>query len=87
MQLLGQILLGLIMIAIGILLLKFNYQVANNLRISFAEQHMGAGGSYLLWKIMAIVLVLAGLAVMFGIGDNILEFMLSPLTNVISPSE
>ena len=87
MQLLGQILLGLIMIGAGILLLKYNYQVANNLRISFAEQHLGSGGSYLLWKILAIVLVLAGLATMFGIGDNIISFILSPLTNILSPSE
>ena len=87
MQLLGQILLGLTMIGVGILLLKYNYQVANNLRISFAEQHLGSGGSYLLWKILAIVLVLAGLATMFGIGDNVISFILSPLTNILSPSE
>ena len=87
MQLLGQILLGLLMIGAGVLLLKYNYQVANNLRISFAEQHMGGGGSYSLWKIIAILVVIAGLTVMFGIWDNILGGLLSPLTNVLSPSE
>lgn len=75
------------MIAGGILLLKYNYQVSNNLRISFAEQHMGGGGSYLLWKIIGVLVALAGLTVIFGIYDNILSWLLSPLTNILSTAE
>ena len=87
MQLIGQIILGLLMVVGAVLLLKYNYQVSNSLRISFAEQHMGPGGSYLLWKILAVVLVLAGFSVMFGISDNIIGWILSPLTRILSPSE
>lgn len=85
MSILGHILLGLIIIAVGVLLLKNNYQVANNLRISFAERHMGSGGSYLLWKIIAVLVVIAGIAVFFGIHDNILGWLFSPITNAINP--
>ena len=86
MSILGQFLLGAILIAVGILLLKYNYQVTNNLRISFAEQHMGSGGSYLLWKIIAVVVIIAGLTVMFGFHDNVLEWIFSPITNAVNPS-
>jgi uncharacterized membrane protein YphA (DoxX/SURF4 family) len=87
MHLIGQILLGLIMVVGGVLLLKYNYQVSNNLRISFAEQHMGSGGSYLLWKIIGVVVVIAGITVVFGFSDNILAWIFSPITNVVNPSE
>ncbi len=70
----------------GILLLKYNYQVTNNLTISFAEEHLGPGGSYLLWKILAGLLIIAGFTVIFGIYDNIIAWVLSPLTNAISPN-
>ncbi len=75
------------MIGVGILVLKYNYQVANNLRISFAEQHMGSGGSYSLWKIFGVLIVLIGLTVMFGIWDNILNFILSPVTNAFDNAQ
>ena len=87
MGIFGQILLGLILIGVGILLLKNNYQIANNMRIAFAERHMGSGGSYLLWKIIAVVVVFAGVTVMFGIHDNILAWIFSPLTGGLDPVE
>lgn len=83
MNIVGLILIGGLMIGGGVLLLKYNYQVANNLRISFAEQHMGGGGSYLLWKIIAGLIIIAGFITMFGFHDNVIGWMLSPLTNSI----
>lgn len=87
MGIIGNIVLGLLMIVGGILLLKNNYQVANNLPISFAENHMGGGGSYLLWKLLSLLLIMAGFTVMFGFYDDILAFILSPLTNILSPAK
>lgn len=72
------------MIIGGILILKNNYQVANNFRISFAEQHMGSGGSFALWKVFGVLIILAGMTVVFGIYDNILSWALSPLTNLFN---
>ena len=86
MEIVGQIIIGVLMTVGGILLIKYNYQVSNNLTIGFAEQHLGGGGSYLLWKIIAIFLIFAGFTVVFGIYDNILSWVLSPLTNIIRPA-
>jgi len=87
MGFIGQIILGLLMVIGGVLLLKNNYQVSNNMRISFAEQHLGSGGSYLAWKVLSIILIFAGFTVMFGFYDNVLAFILSPLTNILSPNK
>lgn len=83
MGLFAQILLGILITAGGVALLKYNYQVTNSLPIGFAEQHMGSGGSYLAWKVLAILVVFIGLTVMFGVYDNILEWLVSPLTNAV----
>jgi uncharacterized membrane protein YphA (DoxX/SURF4 family) len=87
MGIIPQIIIGLLMVVVGVLLIKNNYQVSNNMRIAFAEEHLGSGGSYLVWKVLAILLILAGFSVVFGFYDNILAFILSPLTNILSPSE
>ena len=87
MGIIAQVILGILMVVVGILLLKNNYQVSNNMRIAFAEEHLGGGGSYLIWKVLSILLILIGFTVIFGFYDNILAFILSPLTNILSPSE
>ncbi len=87
MGIFGNIILGLLIIGAGILILKYNYQVSNSLRISFAEQHMGSGGSYTLWKILGIFIVIGGLTVIFGIYDEIIGFILSPVTNALDSSK
>ena len=84
MQILLHLILGLAIMAAGVLTLKNNYRVANTMLIGFAEQHLGAGGSYLAWKLLSILIIFAGLTVFFGIYDNILGWLLSPLTNAIS---
>jgi len=85
MGIFGQIILGLLMVVGGILVLKNNYQISNNIRIAFAEEHLGGGGSYLVWKLLSLLLIFIGFSVMFGFFDNIMAFILSPLTNILSP--
>jgi hypothetical protein len=85
MGIFGQIILGLLIIAAGVMILKYNYQVANSIPMTFADRYMGGGGSYSIWKITAILIILIGFSVLFGIYDNILGWIVSPLTNVISP--
>lgn len=82
MNIVIHIVLGLLIIVGGVLLLKYNYQVANSLPLSFAEKHMGSGGSYLAWKLLSILVVVIGLSVVFGVNDNILAWLLSPLANI-----
>ena len=87
MTIILQIIIGTLMVISGVLLIKNNFQVANNMRISFAENHLGPGGSYLLWKIISILLIFAGFSVIFGIYDNILSWVLSPVTNMMNPND
>ena len=86
MGILGQILLGIILIVTGVLTLLKNYQVANNLPLRWLEQKLGPGSSYMIWKIISVLLVFAGLSVMFGFADNILTWFFSPITNLINPN-
>ena len=81
MNLFGNILLGLIILIAGVLILRYNYQVSNNLPLSFAERYLGS--SYTAWKFLGVFIVIAGLTVMFGVADNIIGWLLSPLTNII----
>jgi hypothetical protein len=85
MGIIGQIILGLLIIAAGVMILKYNYQIANSIPMTFADRYMGGGGSYSLWKVAAILIILIGFSVLFGIYDNILGWIVSPLTNAVSP--
>ncbi|MCB9822237.1 hypothetical protein H6801_02635 [Candidatus Nomurabacteria bacterium] len=87
MGIFGQILLGLIIIVVSVLILMKNYQVANSIPLPFFESKMGPGSSYLIWKIFAIIGVFIGFTVMFGFYDEVLGWILSPITKMISPSQ
>lgn len=82
MGIIGNIILGVLFIAGGVLLLKYNYQVANGMPLSLAERYLGT--SYTAWKVVAILVIAAGFTIMFGIYDHILSWLLSPLTNTFS---
>ncbi len=82
MGILGQIILGLLMVAGGVALLKYNYQVANSIHLRVIEDHLGSGSGYLIWKVISVLVILAGFTVIFGFHDDILGWILSPLTNL-----
>ena len=87
MGIIGQILLGLLIMGVGVATLAKNYQVTNSIPLAFFEQKMGPGSSYLIWKLISVLLVIVGLTTVFGLHTAIIEFILSPLTNILSPSE
>lgn len=87
MGIIGQIILGALLIGVGIGLLIKNYQVTNSIPLSFFEQKMGPGSSYLIWKVISVLFVFAGFLVMFGFYDNFLGWVLSPLTNIFQSNE
>jgi hypothetical protein len=86
MGIFGQILLGLIIIVVSVILVVKNYQVANSIPLPFFEQKLGPGSSYLVWKIFAILGVFIGFTVMFGFYDEVLNWILSPIFNLINPN-
>ncbi len=85
MGIFGQILLGLVLVAVGVITIVKNYQVANTFPLHWLEQKIGPGSSYTIWKILSVLLVFAGLTTMFGFADEVLTWFLSPLTNLINP--
>jgi hypothetical protein len=85
MNIFGQIILGLLIITAGVMTLIKNYQVANTIPLRWFEQKMGSGSSYTLWKVFSVVMVFAGLTIMFGFGDNLMGWLLSPVTNMVNP--
>ena len=86
MRIIGQIILGLLIVVVSVVLVAKNYQVANAMPLRFIEDKMGPGSSYLIWKLIAIIGVFVGFMVMFGFWDNVLTMILSPVTNLINPN-
>ena len=71
---------GIIAVAIGTLLLKYNYQLVGFTgRQDWIEDHLGSGTTYLAYKLFAIVIVLGGVAYATGLGDPVMRTLLSPL--------
>ena len=87
MGIFGQIVLGLIIVVVSVILVVKNYQVANTIPLPFFENKLGPGSSYLMWKVFAILGVFIGFMVVFGFWDNVLSFVLSPITNMINPNK
>lgn len=79
----GNIFLGLMMIAAGTLMVKYNYQVSNLFsHYNVFERYLGSGATYLVMKVVAILVVLGGFFLMFGLFDNVLGWLLSPITGL-----
>jgi hypothetical protein len=69
---------GIVWIVIGVLIIKYVHGIVETFgKITWAEIHLGggAGGTYTLWQIVGIVIILLGFLYMFG-G---LGFLLKPL--------
>lgn len=75
-----QILVGLILVVIGGVSLKYNYLLVNNtFRLERVETLMGSGSTYLVFKLISMLLIIAGIATMAGFTDDILNWAASPL--------
>ena len=66
---------GLVGIAIGVLVLKYTYPLVNFFgKASWAEKYFsgGLGGTYFLFKLIGILIILFSALYMVGILDNLL---------------
>ena len=69
---------GIMWIVIGILLMKFTFPLVQTFgRISWAEEHLGGGlgGTFTLYKLVAVIIIILGMLYMFG-G---IDFLVKPL--------
>ena len=82
-MILQQILYGLLAIILGTITLKYNYQIVNNTtRLEFFESKLGAGSTYMVYKLLSLLLILAGILYMTGFGDDVMRWILSPLVDL-----
>jgi len=80
--------LGLLMLVSGVLMLKYNYQITNNFGSSATlDRYLGPGREYAFFKLLALLLIIIGFFTMFGLSDNLMNFLLSPLKGIFGGSE
>lgn len=77
---------GLLIIGVGVLMLKFNFQVSNMFsHNNVFERYMGSGATYFVMQVVSVLAVIFGLLMMFSLHDNLISWLVSPLTNLTSP--
>jgi hypothetical protein len=58
---------GIVGAVIGFGLIKYSFQIKNFFGdVSWAEQHLGGGGTYTLYKIVGVAVIILSLLYMFG---------------------
>ena len=76
---------GVIMIGLGVIGLKYNYQLVNMTgRQDWIESKLGGGSTYLAYKLFALLLVVFGLLLATGLADPVLTTLLGPLRGAFS---
>lgn len=82
-MLLEKIVYGTIVIAVGVVTLKYNFQIVNfGARLEWIESKLGSGTTYLVYKLLSITLILGGILYLTGYLDNLLNFLLQPVSNL-----
>lgn len=83
----GQIILGAIMIAAGAgAVIKTEWIINNFGRMAWFEEKLGSeGGSRLGYKLIGIVVLTIGIIVMTGSGDSFMRWLLSPIIKYSLP--
>lgn len=80
----GNILFGLLLVAGGVSMLKFNYQISNMFsHNNWFERNFGSGATYIVFQLLGVLVSIYGVLMVLGLHDNIVGFLLSPITNVM----
>ena len=63
-----KILVFIIMFAVGLVIMKYNEPLVRTFGKSYyAEKYLGMGGTYTMWKLIGIAIILVGFAYMLGL--------------------
>ena len=77
------LLVGLAMVVSGLLFLKFTFWIHNTTGPQqWIERYLGSGSTYGVYKIFGVFLVIVGVLVGTGFGDNVMGFFFAPLVNI-----
>ncbi len=76
---------GLILVALGVVTLRFNFQIVQNTtRLAWFEEHLGAGSTFLVYKIGSVGMVLFGILLMTGLSGAFLDWLFSPVRSLFN---
>jgi len=83
----GHIILGLIITGAGVALVVQSEWFLNNFgRISWFEDKLGTeGGSRLGYKLVGIIMIVVGIIILTGSGNDFMGWLLSPLLQYSQP--
>ena len=77
---LGGIVTGIILTALGVLGLRFTFQIAGFTgRQDWIESKLGSGTTYGAYKFFSVILVLVGILEAIGMLHGVMAWLLSPL--------
>lgn len=81
------IIVGGLIVYVGFLMVsKTEWLMENFGRIGFFEQYLSSeGGSRLGYKLVGVLAIFIGILAITGLSDNLLGWILSPLTSHIAP--
>jgi hypothetical protein len=80
----GGVFIGLLLVAIGLLTLKYNRQVASALGTpTFLYKYFGPGREYGFYVLLSFVVIFLGFFVMFGLFGIITDLVFKPFRGLI----
>ena len=86
-MLINHIVFGLLAIILGIITLKYNFQIVNNTsRLEWIESKLGGGMTYTVYKLLSLLLVIGGILYLTGLYGPVLNWLLSPLASIFPHS-
>jgi len=63
----GKIMVFILALGIGIAILRYSEPLVRTFgKSSFAEQYLGMGGSYTMWKLIALAVIIVGFLYLLG---------------------
>jgi hypothetical protein len=83
-QIIQHAVIGLLVMAAGIVSLKYNYQIEGFVgHIDFVERYLGSGSTYLFLKLLGIILFLGGVLYATGLLGPVVFFFLRPVLQAL----
>jgi hypothetical protein len=81
-----QIIVGLIMVALGFSMVYFANWMYNNIgAVSFFEKYLGGGGTRLGYKLIGMFVIFLGALSTFGLIDVFLLWVFDPIIKLMMP--
>jgi hypothetical protein len=84
MSVLNNIFVGLILVGLGFVMIKFNQSIAGTLGTPvFLNRYFGPGREYSFYKLLALLLMVLGGFFIFGLFGIIADFIFSPFRGLL----